>query len=83
MTLWRKNIMEELEKIIAKFANSGWDLIETISKEWLAAIKENAVNIVINEKLIKAVEQADNECGSCGCEYDPLYKRALVLLRSE
>jgi len=75
--------MEELEKIIAKFANSGWDLIETISKEWLAAIKENAVNIVIKEKLIKAVEQADNECGSCGCEYDPLYKRALVLLRSE
>ena len=75
--------MEELEKIILKFANSGWDLIDTVSKEWLFAIKENTVNINVKEKLIKAVEQANNECGSCGCEYDPLYKRALVLLRSE
>ena len=74
--------MDELEKIIVKFANSGWDLIDKLSNEWLSAIKENAVNSGIKEKLIKAIEQADNECGSCGCEYDPLYKRALVLLRS-
>ena len=75
--------MEELEKIIVKFANSGWDLIDTISKEWLSAIKANAANAGIKEKLIKVIEQADNECGNCGCEYDPLYKRALALLRSE
>ena len=31
-------------------------------------------------ELIKAVEQADKECGNCGCEFDPLYKRALELL---
>lgn len=24
--------------------------------------------------------KADKECGSCGCELDPLYKRALELI---
>ena len=75
--------MEELKSIITKFANSGWDLIDTISKEWISALSKNSVNLNVKEKLIKAIEQADNECGSCGCEYDPLYKRALVLLRTE
>ena len=32
------------------------------------------------ESLISAIKQADEECGSCGCELDPLYKRALELL---
>ena len=31
------------------------------------------------DELIAAVEQADEECGSCGCEYDALYKRFLAL----
>ena len=75
--------MEELKKIITKFANSGWELIDKSSKEWLLAINENTLSISIKEELIQAVEKADKECGSCGCEYDPLYKRALVLLNSE
>ena len=32
------------------------------------------------ETLVSAIKQADEECGSCGCELDPLYKRALELI---
>ena len=64
---------EELEKIITKFAESGWDLLEGPSKEWLTGYKDNV-------ELIPVIEQADKECGSCGCEMDALYKRALMLL---
>lgn len=67
----------ELVKIVEKFAESGWDLIEEPSKKWLAA--NGSPNMTM--ELQKAVEQADKDCGSCGCEFDPLYKRALELLR--
>ena len=53
-------------------------MIVAPSKKWLAA---NRSAEMVNE-LLKAVEQADKECGSCGCEFDPLYKRALELLRT-
>ncbi|MDD4113300.1 MAG: hypothetical protein PHC56_09775 [Herbinix sp.] len=66
----------ELIKIIEKFSESGWDLIDLPSKKWLS---DNESSNTTTE-LIKAVEQADKECGSCGCEFDPLYKRALELL---
>lgn len=32
------------------------------------------------EAFILAIKQADRECGSCGCEMDPLYKMALELI---
>lgn len=67
----------ELVKIVEKFAESGWDLIEAPSKKWLAA--DGSPNMSV--ELLKAVEQADKDCGSCGCEFDPLYKKALELLR--
>lgn len=63
---------EELVRIITKFAESGWDLIDAPSKAWLEGNGDA-------DKLVAAVEQADKECGSCGCELDPLYKRALQL----
>ncbi len=66
------NNREELVQIITKFAESGWDLIDAPSKAWLEK-KGDA------DQLISAIEQADKECGSCGCEFDPLYKRALQL----
>ena len=66
----------ELIKIIEKFSESGWDLIDVPSKIWLADNKSSNATA----ELIEAVEQADKECGSCGCEFDPLYKRALELL---
>lgn len=62
--------MEELKEIIEKFAGSGWDLIAIPSKAYLDGTGTK-------EDLIKAVEQADKECGCCGCEFDPLYKKCL------
>ena len=65
--------MEELKIIMKKFAASGWDLIAVPAQEWLDGKADN-------NALISAIEQADMECGSCGCDFDPLYKRALKLL---
>lgn len=66
---------EELRNIIAKFAESGWDLIDAPAKAWLDGT-------IKTEALIPVIEQAEKECGSCGCEFDPLYKSALQLLRA-
>ena len=65
--------MEELKSIMEKFAASGWDLIAVPAQQWLDGTFDQ-------EAFITAVKQADRECGSCGCELDPLYKRALELL---
>ena len=64
---------EEIRKILSKFAESGWDLIDEASKAWLDGKKST-------EDLVPIIKQADEECGKCGCEFDPLYKRALELL---
>lgn len=29
------------------------------------------------KELLTAIEQAERDCGSCVCEYDPLYKKQL------
>lgn len=68
----RRIPMEELKTIMEKFASSGWDLISVPSQAWLDGNGDK-------EALISAIRQADKECGSCGCEFDPLYKRALEL----
>ncbi len=65
----------ELTEIIIKFAASGWDLIAGPSKAWLD-------NSKTNKELLPIIEQADRECGSCGCEFDALYKRAIDLLNA-
>lgn len=65
--------MEELKSIMEKFAASGWDLIAIPAQQWLDGKAEKAA-------LISAIQQADSECGSCGCDLDPLYKRALEQL---
>ena len=72
----------ELVKIVGKFSESGWDVLDAPAKAWLSANGGNGADKVITSELIKAVEQADKECGSCGCEFDPLYKRALELLQA-
>ena len=73
---------KELVEIVTKFVESGWDVIEKPSKIWLEDNGENEKSNNSTTELIKAVEQADKECGNCGCEFDPLYKKALSLLRS-
>ena len=65
--------MEELKEIMVKFAASGWDLIAVPARAWLD-------DDVDRESLVAAIRRADLECGSCGCELDALYKRALELL---
>lgn len=62
----------ELRAIITKFAESGWDLIDVPAKAWLAGEK-------CKDELITAIKKADLECGSCGCEFDPLYKKFLEM----
>lgn len=69
----RSRTMEELKTIMQKFVASGWDLIAIPAQQWLDGNSDK-------ESLISAIKQADEECGSCGCELDPLYKRALELL---
>lgn len=65
--------MEELKVILEKFAASGWDLIAVPARRWLDGGGSR-------DDLIPAIRQAERECGSCGCELDPLYRRALELL---
>jgi len=68
--------------IITKFSESGWDLIDGPSKVWLESEEKSSADASVTKNLIQAVEQADVECGSCGCEFDPLYKRALETLKA-
>lgn len=64
--------MGELKAILEKFSESGWDLIAIPSKAYLDGSGTK-------EDLITAIEQADNECGNCGCEFDSLYKKCIEL----
>ena len=50
-----------------------WELIAAPARGWLEGRTDR-------DALVAAIRQADRECGSCGCELDPLYKRALALL---
>ncbi len=65
---------EELTMIITKFADSGWDLIDEPSRAWLEGRMSS-------EELLPILMEADLECGSCGCEFDSLYKIATELLQ--
>ena len=76
--------MEELEAIMQKFAASGalfcvlellpeHPLEVVLTQEWLDGKADK-------DTLVSAIKQADKECGNCGCELDPLYKRAMELL---
>lgn len=65
--------MDELKEILTKFAESGWDVIAEPASAWLAGNCDK-------ETLSAAITQADKECGTCGCEFDPLYKKVLALI---
>jgi len=71
----------ELVALVEKFAESGWDLIGEPAEAWLAAYSSGRDLNAAAEVLVKAVEQADVECGSCGCEFDPLYKQFLAMAK--
>ncbi|MCL2522757.1 MAG: hypothetical protein FWE36_07875 [Erysipelotrichales bacterium] len=65
-----------LNEIVKQFAESGWDLIDKPAKEWLEKNDDNS-----KAALVKALETAEKECGSCGCSFDSLYKEALSALK--
>ena len=65
--------MEELKIIMEKFAASGWESIAIPAQQWLNGKADR-------DALVTAIKIADQQCGSCGCELDPLYRRALELL---
>ena len=65
---------EELNSILNRFVQSGWELISVPAQAWLNGNGDKRA-------LLAAVLQADEECGRCGCEYDALYKKAAALLR--
>ena len=65
--------MRELHEIMTAFADSGWELIAKPAAAYLSGEYDR-------EALIAAIRQADAECGSCGCSFDAMYKRALELL---
>jgi len=67
---------QELAEIVTKFAGSGWDVIVGPSQAWLS----DRDDATARTTLVAAVKEADTLCGSCGCEFDPLYKRALEIL---
>lgn len=67
---------KELIAIVTQFAECGWDFIDAPAKKWLKAQDCGEAKT----ELIAVIKQADGECGSCGCEFDPLYKKALELL---
>lgn len=66
-------MMAELKSIMEKFVVSGWDIISVPAQQWLNGESDK-------NTLVSAIKQADKECGNCGYELDPLYKRALELI---
>ncbi len=62
----------EIREILKRFADSGWELISAPASAYLGG--EDC-----KDELIAAVEQANEECGSCGCEFDEMYRRFLAL----
>ena len=67
---------KRLVEILTQFAECGWDVVDAPAKNWLA----NKKDAETTKKLTAAVQQAKEECGSCGCEMDPLYTEVLELL---
>ena len=64
----------ELRGILKRFSDSGWELLSVPASAYLSG--EDCL-----DELIAAVTQANEECGLCGCEYDALHERFLVLTR--
>lgn len=62
-----------IERYYKKIYRVGLDLMSVLAKQWL---REE----IDNSDLISVIKQADSECGSGGCDFDALYKRALELL---
>lgn len=65
-----------LSEILNQFIRCGWERIADPAKAWLRGV-------VSRQALMDAILQANEECGSCGCELDALYPDAIELLKYE
>ena len=70
---------EKLAEIVRKFADSDYALVSEPAKLWLASMDDAEGSKAASKALTAALEQAVKECGSCGCELDALYKKALAM----
>ena len=79
MAIANRQRRAKLAEIIKKFADSEYDVINAASKAWLEAKDDGENSKAAAADLEAALLKADAECGSCGCEFDPLYKEALAM----
>jgi pyruvate-ferredoxin/flavodoxin oxidoreductase len=79
MAIANRQRRAKLAEIIAKFADSDYDVISGPAKAWLEAKNDGEVSKVASAALEEALYKAVDECGSCGCEFDALYKEALAM----
>lgn len=79
MAIANRQRRARLTEIIKKFADSEYDLISGPSKAWLEAKDDGEASKAASAVLEEALNKAVDECGSCGCEFDALYKEALAM----
>jgi len=77
VTARRNRLASILEFFAAQELPAEWGLKEA-SAEWLAGKDDAAASKAAAVKLLPALEKAETDCGSCGCEFDALYQEALV-----
>ena len=79
MAIAMRQRREKLAEIIRKLADSDYALVSEPAKLWLASMDDAEGSKAASKALTAALEQAVKECGSCGCELDALYKKALAM----
>ncbi|MBQ7646100.1 MAG: pyruvate:ferredoxin (flavodoxin) oxidoreductase, partial [Clostridia bacterium] len=79
MAMAVKQRRAKLIEIIEKFAAGENKKLAEAAKAWLDVKDEGDASKEASAKLIAAIEAVDAKCGSCGCEFDPLYKQALSM----
>ena len=79
MAIAMRQRREKLAEIVRKLADSDYALVSEPAKLWLASMDDAEGSKVASKALTAALEQAVKECGSCGCELDALYKKALAM----
>ena len=73
----RRNRLADILKTFAEAdLPAEWGLKEAAA-EWLAGKDDAEASKAAAPMVVAALEKADAACGSCGCEFDALYKEAL------
>ncbi|MCL2095874.1 MAG: pyruvate:ferredoxin (flavodoxin) oxidoreductase [Oscillospiraceae bacterium] len=70
---------EKAAMLAKKLADSGWDVIEGPAKAWLEAFNDGEASKGASAEFVAALEKAVEDCGSCGCELDAVYKQLLAM----